>query len=213
MASCRLVRTSRSIRSARRTVGLRTHSMRRHHPSPNREFHSLRFVHLAATDEEAARHIETSRWNGRVAAALRRNDDCVTKGYATAVSNPSEPDDDEWAKRLVFGSPETVVEILRSLDRAGISHVMCHFDFASMDQADILDLDGAVRRRRDARVRLRSTYRRPWTTNPARHVRAGFVKRSRDVIGGCRSGLGNRHLPVELPGFHPRPRRRPIPPR
>ena len=108
------------------------------HPSPNSEFHSLRFVHVAATDEEATRHIETSRWNGRVASALRRDDDCVTKGYATAVSNPDEPDDDEWARRLIFGSPETVIELLGSLDRAGISHVMCHFDFASMDQADIL---------------------------------------------------------------------------
>lgn len=108
------------------------------HPSPNREFHSLRFVHVAATDEQAARHIETSRWNGRVAAALRHGSDCVTDGYATAVPSPGEPDDDKWAQRLVFGSPETVVEVLRSLDRAGISHVMCHFDFASMEQRDIL---------------------------------------------------------------------------
>ena len=108
------------------------------HPAPNTEFHSLRFVHVARTDEEAARHIETSRWNGRVAAALHHGDECVTEGHATAVSVPGEPDDDEWAKRLVFGSPETVIEILRSLDEAGISHVICHFDFSSMQQAEII---------------------------------------------------------------------------
>jgi len=107
-------------------------------PSPNQEFHSLRFVHVATTDEEAARYLATSRWNGRVAAALRHGDDCVKNGRATAVSTPGEPEDDEWAKRLVFGSPETVIEILKSLEQVGISHVICHFDFSSMRQADIL---------------------------------------------------------------------------
>ena len=107
-------------------------------PSPNQEFHSLRFVHVATTDQEAAQYIATSRWNGRVAAALHHGDDCVNNGRATAVSSPGEPDDDEWAERLVFGSPETVIEILKSLEQAGISHVICHFDFSSMPQADIM---------------------------------------------------------------------------
>ncbi len=80
----------------------------------------------------------TSRWNGRVAAALRHGDECVTDGRAMPVSSPGEPDDEEWAKRLVFGSSETVVEILKSLEQAGISHVICHFDFSSMPQAEII---------------------------------------------------------------------------
>ncbi len=107
-------------------------------PSPNQEFHSLRFVYVAATDEEAAKHIETSRWNGRVAAALRHGDDCVSDGRATPVSTPDEPDDEQWAKRLVFGSPETVIGILKSLEQVGVSHVICHFDFASMPQSEVM---------------------------------------------------------------------------
>ncbi len=108
------------------------------HPSPSREFHSLRFVHVAATDEDAARHVAASRWNGRVAAALRQGDDCVTGGHATASPSPGEPDDDTWAERLVFGSAETVIEKLKSLEQAGVSHVICHFDFSSMAQDDIV---------------------------------------------------------------------------
>ncbi len=107
-------------------------------PRDSREFHSLRFVHVAPTDEQAARHVATSRWNGRVAAALRHGDDCVELGWATDVSSPGEPDDDEWAKRLVFGSPETVIGLLKNLEQIGVSHVVCHFDFASMEQAEIL---------------------------------------------------------------------------
>ena len=102
------------------------------------EFHSLRFVHVARSDEEAARHIETSRWNGRVAAALRLGDDCVERGMATPVSSPGEPDDEQWAKRLVFGSPDTVIAMLKRLDDVGVSHVVCHFDFASMVQDEIM---------------------------------------------------------------------------
>ncbi|MFT7598392.1 MAG: alkanesulfonate monooxygenase SsuD [Acidimicrobiales bacterium] len=107
-------------------------------PRDSAEFHSLRFVHVAKTDEEAAKHIETSRWNGRVASALHGGDDSVTNGWATDVRADGEPDDDEWAKRLVFGSPETVIAKLKQLDDIGISHVVCHFDFASMQQPDIL---------------------------------------------------------------------------
>lgn len=107
-------------------------------PRENREFHSLRFVHVAETDEAAARHAATSRWNGRVAAALHHGDDNVEKGWATDVSSPNEPDDDEWAQRLVFGSPETVIGLLKTLDDIGVSHVICHFDFAGMKQPDIL---------------------------------------------------------------------------
>jgi len=102
------------------------------------EFHSLRFVHVAETDEAAAQHAETSRWNGRVAAALHRGCDSITNGWANDVHSPNEPNDEEWNKRLVFGSPETVIELLKGLEVAGISHVVCHFDFASMKQTDIV---------------------------------------------------------------------------
>ncbi len=103
-----------------------------------REFHSLRFVHVAETDEAAARHIPTSRWNGRVAAALHNGADNVERGWATDVSQENEPSDEEWAKRLVFGSPETVIGMLKGLEAIGISHVICHFDFASMPQQEIM---------------------------------------------------------------------------
>lgn len=107
-------------------------------PRDSREFHSLRFVHVAATDEAAAKHIATSRWNGRVAAALHSGDDNVERGWATDVVGKNEPDDNEWAKRLVFGSPETVTELLKGLEDIGVSHVVCHFDFADMKQPEIL---------------------------------------------------------------------------
>lgn len=107
-------------------------------PRENHEFHSLRFVHVADTDEAAAKHAATSRWNGRVAAALHGGDDNITRGWASDVRSVNEPDDEEWNKRLVFGSPDTVIELLKSLEAAGISHVICHFDFASMKQADII---------------------------------------------------------------------------
>jgi alkanesulfonate monooxygenase SsuD/methylene tetrahydromethanopterin reductase-like flavin-dependent oxidoreductase (luciferase family) len=104
----------------------------------SREFHSLRFVHVAKTDEAASRHVATSRWNGRVAAALHEGDENVERGWATDVVADNEPDDEEWAKRLVFGSPETVIRLLRKLEDIGVSHVICHFDFASMRQEDIV---------------------------------------------------------------------------
>jgi alkanesulfonate monooxygenase SsuD/methylene tetrahydromethanopterin reductase-like flavin-dependent oxidoreductase (luciferase family) len=107
-------------------------------PSGSREFHSLRFVHVADSDEAAARHIATSRWNGRVAAALHNGADNVERGWATDVASAGEPDDEEWAKRLVFGSAETVIRLLRRLEAKGVSHVVCHFDFASMQQDEIL---------------------------------------------------------------------------
>jgi alkanesulfonate monooxygenase SsuD/methylene tetrahydromethanopterin reductase-like flavin-dependent oxidoreductase (luciferase family) len=107
-------------------------------PRHSREFHSLRFVHVADSDEAAARHVATSRWNGRVAAALHHGADNVTRGWATDVVGDNEPDDEEWAKRLVFGSPETVIELLRRLETRGVSHVVCHFDFSSMQQDEII---------------------------------------------------------------------------
>ena len=107
-------------------------------PRDSREFHSLRFVHVAETDEAAQRHVATSRWNGRVAAALHHGADNVTRGWATDVMAHDEPDDDEWSKRLVFGSPETVIRLLKQLEAKGVSHVICHFDFASMQQPEII---------------------------------------------------------------------------
>ncbi|MGI9612829.1 MAG: LLM class flavin-dependent oxidoreductase [Acidimicrobiales bacterium] len=107
-------------------------------PRDSREFHSLRFVHVADTDEAAARHIATSRWNGRVAAALRNGADNIERGWATDVASPGEPDDETWAARLVFGSPETVIELLKQLEANGVTHVICHFDFASMKQDEIM---------------------------------------------------------------------------
>jgi len=103
-----------------------------------REFHSLRFVHVAETDEAAARHVASSRWQGRVAAALHRGDDHVVAGRAGAVRAEGEPDDDEWGRRLVFGSPDTVTRSLRTLEAAGVSHVICHFDFGTLTQAEVL---------------------------------------------------------------------------
>ena len=93
---------------------------------------------MADTDEAAARHIATSRRNGRVAAALQRGADHVVRGRATDLASEGEPDDGEWAKRLVFGSPETVIGLLRQLETRGVSHVLCDFDFASMQQDEIL---------------------------------------------------------------------------
>lgn len=107
-------------------------------PDGEREFHSLRFVHVARTDEDAARQIGASRWNGRVAAALHDGDDCVERGWAKPAPAADEVDDDEWNKRLVFGSPDTVVELLGRLDRAGVSHVVCHFDFGTVSREDAL---------------------------------------------------------------------------
>lgn len=107
-------------------------------PRDSREFHSLRFVHVAESDEAAARHLATSRWNGRVAAALHHGADSVTRGWASDVRTEGEPDDEEWAARLVFGSPETVIGLLKGLEAKGVSHVVCHFDFASMQQAEII---------------------------------------------------------------------------
>lgn len=107
-------------------------------PRDSREFHSLRFVHVAESDEAAARHIATTRWNGRVAAALHDGAENVERGWATDVIGAGEPDDEEWAKRLVFGSPETVIGLLKKLESRGVSHVVCHFDFASMQQREIL---------------------------------------------------------------------------
>ena len=102
------------------------------------EFHSLRFVHVAETDDAAYRHLASSRWQGRVAAALHHGDDHVQRGVATAVTTPGEPDDETWSKRLVFGSPDTVVGLLKGLEADGVSHVVCHFDFGRLTQREII---------------------------------------------------------------------------
>lgn len=107
-------------------------------PRQGREFHSLRFVHVGRSDEEAYKAFASSRWQGRVAAALHRGDDHVERGWASEVAQPGEPDDVAWSQRLIFGSPATVIRLLRGLEAAGVTHVICHFDFGRLTQADVL---------------------------------------------------------------------------
>lgn len=106
-------------------------------PEADARHHLLRFVHVAPSDGEAMAQIGETRWLNRVSRTHSGGTARVKGGVNQVVIPPDEIDDAEWAKRLVFGGPETVIATLRRLEAAGITHVICHFDIAGMAQPTV----------------------------------------------------------------------------
>lgn len=107
-------------------------------PDDNFDFCSLRFVYVSATDGEAVEMIEHTRWNNRVASALAAGDENVVKGKVEALPRPDETSDDSWVKRLVFGSPQTVIEQLREIEKIGVNNIVCYFDVGNLTQKQVM---------------------------------------------------------------------------
>lgn len=104
------------------------------HAPDKANLHLLRFVHVAETDGKAQEQFDETRWLRRAGGPHAKGTAQVIAGRNQIFPQAEEPSDEEWQKRLVFGSPDTVIQILKGLEANGITHVMCHFDIGGMAQ-------------------------------------------------------------------------------
>ena len=105
-----------------------------------------RAVYVTKDEADAREAAEHARWNMRVTLSLRNHYERVESGKAIAVPGKTEPTIDELLDRyLVIGTPETCIrQIKRMQDVVGITHFNCSFWIGDLDQARVLQLDGAL---------------------------------------------------------------------
>lgn len=99
----------------------------------NPEFKSLRFMHLTEDGSIGPEVIEASRLPSRVSAAFREGTHKVLNGRIGDLPPAAdEVSDEEWAERLILGSPETVRAKVEELQAAGVTELCCWFSFGTL---------------------------------------------------------------------------------
>lgn len=103
------------------------------------DFAVQQHVHVAPTDNEAARRLDQSIWHFRQSTRLRTSTERVEKGVAVADPIVDEPSLDElYESRTFSGSPETVREKIQTyLDRMELSQLNCIFTLGELNRETV----------------------------------------------------------------------------
>ncbi len=103
------------------------------------EFAVQQHVHVAPTDQEAAKRLDQSIWHLRQSTRLRTSTERVKNGVAEPAPIPDEPSLDElYDSRTFSGSPETVRgKIQGYVDRMELSQLNCIFSLGELDQETV----------------------------------------------------------------------------
>ena len=96
-------------------------------------------VHIADTDEEARREMESPMWHYRMVTRLRGATERVEKGIAYIDPVDDEPTLDEmFDSRTISGSPKTAIEKLRKYtDSIGMTQLNCVMALGGIDHEKV----------------------------------------------------------------------------
>ncbi len=97
----------------------------------------LRFVYVTETDDQARGAIWQTRWQRRVAAHLRRGDERITAGLNEPYPIDDELDDDAWWDRIVYGTPERCIALLRRDAEMGVTDHLGWFDIGGLPADEV----------------------------------------------------------------------------
>ncbi len=93
-------------------------------------------AHVARTDTEVRAILPAARWQRRAVTALLA--DRVTRGVLDVTPFEGEPDDDALLASQFFGTPEPIVERVRALGAAGVTHLSMLMTFGGLDHARVM---------------------------------------------------------------------------
>lgn len=97
-------------------------------------------THVAETEEEARTQLQYARWQNRAGRALNRLE--VNDGRVAVRPFQGELGDEDFLKRLYFGSPETVIEKFQAAAQLGVTHVSNWMMFGAIGHERIM---GSIR--------------------------------------------------------------------